>query len=230
MWGAGGTGRGAAAPERTAELRSWGFACHHRLLCTMCSLVHGFAFTETQKRGGPNVVVGTGVCVPAIDCSVFCIFPPFHQNESPVVTSKTIVAAGTAWCLAILGVSRARTYGAAPLVAHLLLRAVAHTGLPPVLGLRAVADARPLTDAAGTGDGAGRPRGPGAPAAVDCGESRDSVSRGALQAGQRKPDAGSPMRQHLVRSPWVTEVGPRGRGSQLVCSFLSEERSQPLRV
>lgn len=106
------------------------------------------------------------------------------------------------------------TYGAAPLIAHLLLLDIAHAVLAAVLGLGAVADACPLPDPPGTGDGAGGPRGPGAPPAVDCGQRAQTVEGKVTHAGAPKGRARLEWGLNPWREHWeVSFRGPKLRGN-----------------
>lgn len=109
---------------------------------------------------------------------------------------------------------RTPTYGAAPLIAHLLLLDITHAVLAAVLGLGAVADACPLPDPPGTGDGAGGPRGPGAPPAIDCGQRAQTVEGKVTHAGAPKGRSRLEWGLHPWWEHWeVSFQSPKLRGN-----------------
>ena len=171
------------------------------------------------------------LALPAHGPSFFPVvfaFSTFAQKESPGLPHRPRCCRGQG--------GPTRTYGAAPLVAHLELLDLPHTGLAPVLGLGAVADTCPLPDAPGTGDRAGGPRGPGAPPAVNC----------RARAGTASGSAGLPVGAgRTAQQPRVSDVageigrkpfhGPRPGvggmdGISVVCFYLWEEKSHHLGV
>lgn len=83
--------RVSCSPERTAGRRSWGLTCESLAICcaqpipTVFLLLHKNQGNQTQM-----LRAGASRCPQSVFLCVSHIFPPFNQNKSPAVTSKTL--------------------------------------------------------------------------------------------------------------------------------------------